>query len=1528
MKKRILALLLCFTLLLGLLPAALTAAADGEVKLNVYQGESAVSAVTLYESSKLTLTARPDADVSGAYQWQIKAGSQWANIVGSATSGLELSFAMIANVLDDYGQAFVRCRFITSEGKEVYSGEITVQMDVDPAQAAPMRAPASAPISFTILDPGSVEIHNITEPTEETDPAETTEPTDATDPAQATDPAEPTDPSAPTAATDPTVTTDPTTESTAATEQPTTPTEAPTQAPVTDPAPAESQEPAPAEESDFSLAAAFLDLFTVSAHAEGEVKPTYNVVITYVDECGNTVASPYTASLAGGSSFDLMVTFPTVQGYLPYYKEQQANSISEHIDSISQDLTFTVVYKPTYVSYTVIHYQQNVGNDQYAEFARETKQGLTNSTIPDVAKNYDGFYVLPYEQAKIAASGDTIIEVYYDRYYYLMNFDLDGGYGTDPIYARYGAKIENVQNPTKAGYTFGGWSETKDNQVKIDLPDTMPYEHKTYYAIWKTNDTAKVTVVFWGENADDEEYSYLADATKEIYLKPGTKFTYTESGMLTCGKEVHTHGDACLSCGKTEHTHSAVGGSCYELTCGQTSHSHSTSCYEGVGSQVSPITSLPDNPTDGLVTDHWYYGKLIYIKGKWYKYNGDTPEKSNAPTICGQVESNHTHSDSCYKFSCTIEEHTHSATCYTCGKEEHTHNSDCYMQGAGLDSTRWKFVRSDTITVAADGSSVVNVYYDRVEYNVGFYSDWNCSSSQEYTNLRITAKWGASILSKWPTYNKSSSWYVENKSDTWQNSIQVMPVGGAKFWGPKTGNDSYKASYYVEVLPGESGTDYNGVTYKLHHEDTSVSSGSVSDEEKYDIKGFTYKEGTDNGSSYSGAKFYYIRNSYKLTFNNGEEVVKSEDVKYEAPLGSYDFTPSAPSRYEPGSVKFAGWYLNPECSGNEYKLNEHTMPADNVLLYAKWVPVTHTVEFHLTEKNTEVYKPVNDEEASFVVDHGGNIAKEYVEAHLTEKAMNDAKPNGEYTFVVWFYYENGQKKYFDPTMQIRQDMVLFGEWSSKTLRPYTVRYVLQSTGTKVADDVTGSALVATTKTFDAKGGTELYAEYQEGFFPTVKSDSLLMNIDGENILTFEYVQKDAVPYTVKYINKETNTSVFDGQTVADKVVNDNRKAVVTETFRVIPGYMPDAYQKRLVVTAEGENILYFYYTKDSEHAYYKITHYTENLEGGGWTEYASSQVQGDIDKEYTADSMTIPGFTYDETVQETVKSGTLTAGGLELKLYYTRNSYPYEVRYLEEGTGSKLHEPKAGKGKYGQIISENAIDIENYDKVDPATVTINIRIEEDKTTAKINIITFYYTEQKVTINYKMVGSAGCGVVSPDSESVKVVTGQAAGSLATPYPNFRFVGWYKDEACTQPVSGDNWLVGNKIVPQKVDGKNEAATYYAKFEDDLANLTITKSGANMAIDENQTFIFNITGPNGYTGRVVIRGNESVTIKGLKVGTYTVTEESAWSWRYNPKVGTQTVTLTGGQTSTVEFKNVRGEVKWLDGSAYKNNIFGQGN
>ena len=193
--------------------------------------------------------------------------------------------------------------------------------------------------------------------------------------------------------------------------------------------------------------------------------------------------------------------------------------------------------------------------------------------------------------------------------------------------------------------------------------------------------------------------------------------------------------------------------------------------------------------------------------------------------------------------------------------------------------------------------------------------------------------------------------------------------------------------------------------------------------------------------------------------------------------------------------------------------------------------------------------------------------------------------NGNYIFAGWFYVsDTGEEKAFDFSMPVNRDLNLYAKWSSNTLMAYTVKYVLED-GTEIAPPTTGSALAGTTKTFNAKSGTELNEEYQSGYFPKVGSHSITIDIDNpeNNTFTFVYVPKAEVEYIVRYLDKATsNPVVVDGVPTPDKTVK-TRDAVVTETFKQIPGYAPDAYQKQLVLAAEGNEII-FWYIKDDVHA--------------------------------------------------------------------------------------------------------------------------------------------------------------------------------------------------------------------------------------------------------------------------------------------------------------------------------------------------------
>lgn len=244
-------------------------------------------------------------------------------------------------------------------------------------------------------------------------------------------------------------------------------------------------------------------------------------------------------------------------------------------------------------------------------------------------------------------------------------------------------------------------------------------------------------------------------------------------------------------------------------------------------------------------------------------------------------------------------------------------------------------------TISGDGSTIVNVYYQRNSYTIHFYYR-EYVSWKEYTDIRITAKHGADISKQWPEKNGSKTWSTTKKlSDgPFQANIQTMPLGGAKYYGPKTGTTFESAQYYVEVLPGEDGTVTRGdVTYKLHHTDTSPGYGlKVSDEDKYQLTGFTYKEGTRNGSWYNNAKFYYTRNSYDVVYVSGAEV-KKEPYKYEQDISGAgsSYTPTAPTGY-----KFGGWCSDPSGT-TPYDFSGKTMPAQNITVYAKWVPITLTL---------------------------------------------------------------------------------------------------------------------------------------------------------------------------------------------------------------------------------------------------------------------------------------------------------------------------------------------------------------------------------------------------------------------------------------------------------------------------------------------------------------------------------------------------------------------------------------------------------
>lgn len=177
-------------------------------------------------------------------------------------------------------------------------------------------------------------------------------------------------------------------------------------------------------------------------------------------------------------------------------------------------------------------------------------------------------------------------------------------------------------------------------------------------------------------------------------------------------------------------------------------------------------------------------------------------------------------------------------------------------------------------------------------------------------------------------------------------------------------------------------------------------------------------------------------------------------------------------------------------------------------------------------------------------------------------------------------------------------------------------------------------------------------------------------------------------------------------------------------------------------------------------------------------------------------------------------------------------------------------------------------------------------------------------------------------------------------------NCEFLGWTVSDATDDSWTSDP-IVNNKI-PLDVTGfkagvMNGNVTLTAEFRLLITDLVIEADGTEK-IDENQSYIFDITDGNGYSLTVCIVGSaedgeaSSVTIKDIPMGTYTVTEQDGWSWRYaNADIPDSsddnaiTVTLTdnvGENTVTFEFvrtKKPQKQALWLGGDSYKKNRYG---
>ncbi len=1218
--RRLLSLLLGLVLFIELLPGGLTVVGDASDAVTVTVDGAKTTQVTLPQSGRVTLEAASETGDTD-YQWQIQLDGDWVNIYDATAATLTLTYAMVSPALEG-GSAMVRC----AVGGESASDpvKVTVSYDVEADAAALNR-------QREVLAQGM-------------------------------------------------------------------------------------------------SAAAAAPRRTPRRVSRSSAPEYINVTVNYLDAVtGLPIYTGFSATIKSGEPYSQKVLSPTYLGYAPYWNPDdpdttdpntatvsaQSLDLSVREDYTGETYTVNVYYKAIAVPYAVRYYFQNIHDDMYTENVDLYMRGsaltgtiIANDDLKLGEEQARGFTKLYHYPEAVAADGSTVFECYYDRNYYQVKLDANGGYGSEHVYARYGTPFV-ATTPTRHGYRFVGWDKLGedglgDGKADDPLPTTVPAENASYIALWESADTT-YTVVYWLKNAEGTEYDYM-----------GSQKRSAVAGEVVSGEASWLTADSNI-CGLTED-----GG-----------HTHNKDCKPELF-RHSQYEKADENVTiegDGSTTVNIYYTRKSYTLRFYYaKEYVSAKDTVNSPANPSDTPVYSVVGGSTRPFGFYQE----TGACARPQKDGKTVND--------VESLLYN-VRSGDWGEVAELPTIQQPTGTAYTYTLGTYPDgggYNAKGDR-FHYLEFTVPYGTDLLHLWPTeevfgqIKTARSGYNANKANEhrgegqWGNYAYFAGWNGeynVKYTQDHS-NSTIKCLYpvlnddllYAEKLIGQWGDAStvnflgffdNGADvkwsiprqwiYKLyvevlpgHEEDEGVAARTVDGVERYymlydtvfanddnttighqtdpPLPGFTCMRDKVGGSepetnqpladgreSYT-ANFYYNRNRYTLTAQNYDEIIQYNDVLYQADLDRkmYDLLLMPyPKPLEKYAYKLGGWYTSPGCfPGSEY-VPGSTMPEHDISLYAKWEPVTYTVRLFKNRKDMETYQTTGDEALvhyTQVVDHGSTLGE----------IADPTDPSGhEYTFGGWFYEKSGKKVALTPTdTAVKEDLLVYAEWSHLTAQPYLIHYVLKETADaewkalldeaslyspedgkaytvtngsgesrtyiyyagedggyhrQIAADSRGYANQGSTRTFYPKAGdpyNQLYSGFNSGYYPTLASHSITMEEDTPsnptvNVFTFYYVHAAKVSYKVEYRYHDTGELIVSESTGTGFVKKETSKAVVTERFAVVKDYVPDAFYKRLVlaVVEDGnggymgspDNVVTFYYTKNIENAYYAVHYMLQNVD--------------------------------------------------------------------------------------------------------------------------------------------------------------------------------------------------------------------------------------------------------------------------------------------------------------------------------------------
>ncbi len=699
----------------------------------------------------------------------------------------------------------------------------------------------------------------------------------------------------------------------------------------------------------------------------------------------------------------------------------------------------------------------------------EFYNGIADRPSQVEAKAYFGFTAKTIEQKNIDPAGTTVIEVYYTRDTYTSTFNY-GSYGetnfaanNNPIKikAKYGATVF-PSNLYLDGYIFEGYNTLTDDALANGF---MVVGDAAYTAQWRLDNDTTYRIERYVERNDKLGSYMLAtenaiatvnhDATQPLAVSTLDAAKLTEVGLefikITVNGSEVTGDSITISPDestviKLYHDRKSFGLT-FDYNGGKVGESTSTIQQVKYGTKVAAPEGEEAVPTKtGWTFDDWYtkdgtngdWGEKVtfpytmlavdttlyakYVEGTNTKYTVEHYLQDTTGTGYTKLEGK---DDTCYgKTNAEIVIADLEKEIITGASYSHAKVGDTLVEG-------------DTkATIAADGNTVVKLYYDRTAYTVTFDLNGGTGTAPEAQTIRHSGAAenpGSEGFSK--TGYAFAGWYTKNGTGgDWGQQVDFSDeiTEGKTFYAKWTakGDTAYTVNYYYMELNGEYGAAQpevknDGVTDQTVNVAPAEKEGFTLNSERSTLSGIVTADGE------LVLSVYYDRNQYDVTFdfNGGENGEKQTSVTEKVYYGA---TITAPE----GTLTRHGYDFAETWTGvGEAPAIGATMPAGNVSYKADWTPWTYTVKFH----------------ANTNASYEGEVADQTFNYDET-KALSSAvftRPGSGYTMTGWNTkadgtgtgYTGGQQVNFSALVTGKgQTITLYAVWQQGASTTYTVKY--------------------------------------------------------------------------------------------------------------------------------------------------------------------------------------------------------------------------------------------------------------------------------------------------------------------------------------------------------------------------------------------------------------------------------------------------------------------------------------------------------